>query len=109
MQSFGKIILALLTVLTAHVALAGQEYATINGSFVEKVTAEIVIVQKTGDRSMVLAQYYKEQQQDRFSVRFPVAPEGEYLMKVLLYKQGSRRMELENVLVYPIQPVAGGV
>ena len=109
MDSLRKLIIATLIILAGHTSFAGQEYATIDGSFVEKATAEIVIVQKVGDKTVVLAQYYKDQQQDCFSLRFPLVTEGEYVMKVLLYKQGARRMELENVLVYPVTPVAGGV
>ncbi|AEV99410.1 hypothetical protein A4D02_26600 [Niastella koreensis] len=88
---------------------AQSDYATINGVFTEKATAEITIVEKSTNRSIAVVQSFKDQSQDCFTVRFPVVEDSEYLMKVLLYKQGTRRMELENVMSYPIKPKAGGV
>ncbi|MBO9204698.1 MULTISPECIES: TlpA family protein disulfide reductase [Niastella] len=94
---------------TAQSIVAQTGYATINGLFTEKATAEITIVEKNADKTVVLAQSFKDQAQDFFTIRFPVVEEREYMMKVLLYKQGGRRMELENALAYPVKPVAGGV
>jgi thiol-disulfide isomerase/thioredoxin len=110
MQFIHKIIAGFVFMLvTAQSSFAWQEYATIRGVFTEKATAEIVIIEKRGTRSVMLVQSFKDQIQDCFTLRFRVLKEREYTMKVLLYKPGARRMELESVLLYPVTPVAGGV
>lgn len=110
METFGKtLFISLLTLVIGLSSFAEQEYATINGNFAEKATAEIVIVQKNAGKSTVLVHCFKDSMQDCFTMRFPVMADAEYVMKVLLYKPGSRRMELDNTLSYPIQPLAGGV
>lgn len=84
-------------------------YTTINGYFSEKATAEIVIVKKENGKPLVLVQCFKDQDQPYFSLRFPVVTGAEYVMKVNIMKQGSRRMELDNTLSVPIQPQAGAI
>ena len=82
--------------LTALASFSQDEWATIRGTFTEKVNAEIDVIRNENGRLFTDAQYFKRAGDDRFFLSVKVTEGAKYTLYVKILKQGARREEVEK-------------